>query len=169
MSNDPCMDSLGYPFGDVRYIARRTPSDPRTGCSFIICRILTFLELRLGDLVSSLGWEICWMEYIWDEKPPCVIPRTTAPAIRLSFFTLDVFFSTVLTYYCSSLYLLPSGTPRYLIRIRFLTLRRSGITPGVAVGLSSRGNVLVDLRAGWALCGRGCILSMGLGWLHHHS
>jgi len=36
--------------------------------------------------------------------------------------------------------------------------------PGVAVGLSLRGNVLVDLRAGWALCGRGCILSMDLGW-----
>ncbi|KAL5607545.1 hypothetical protein FOBRF1_008042 [Fusarium oxysporum] len=66
------MDSLGYPFGDVRYIARRTPSDP---------------QLRLGDLVSALGWEICWMEYIWDEKPPCVIPRTTAPATRL-FFSL---------------------------------------------------------------------------------
>lgn len=24
--------------------------------------------------------------------------------------------------------------------------------------------MLVDLRAGWALCGRGCILSMDLGW-----
>jgi hypothetical protein len=99
MSNDPCMDSLGYPFGDVRYIARRTPSDPRTGCSFIVCRILTFLELRLGDLVSALGWEICWMEYIWDEKPPCVIPRTTAPATRL------LFHFECLLFYCPHLLL----------------------------------------------------------------
>lgn len=70
MSNDPCMDSLGYPFDETRYYVHRTPSDPRTGCSFIVCRILTFLESRLGDLVSALGWEICWMEYIWDEQNP---------------------------------------------------------------------------------------------------
>jgi hypothetical protein len=64
------MDSLGYPFDEARDYVRRTPSDPRTGCSFIVCRILTFLESRLGDLVSALVWEICWMEYIWDEKNP---------------------------------------------------------------------------------------------------
>ena len=79
------MDSLGYPFDETRDYVRRTPSDPRTGYSFIVCRILTFLESRLGDLVSALGWEICWLEYIWDEKPPCLINRTTTPATGISF------------------------------------------------------------------------------------
>lgn len=165
MSNDPCMDSLGYPFGDVRYITRRTPSDPRTGCSFIVCHILTFLELRLGDLVSALGWEICWMEYIW--KNPLVLylgPRRLQLGCSFHFECLLFYCPHLLLFFALSITL--GKTARFDSNKVSHSLAKwhNARRPGVAVGLSFRGNVLVDLRAGWALCGRGCILSMDLGW-----
>jgi hypothetical protein len=61
MSNDPRKDSLGYPFDD-RHQGRRAPSDPRTGCSFIVL-FYNVLESRLRDLVQYwdgkyVGWSI---------------------------------------------------------------------------------------------------------------
>lgn len=131
MSNDPCMDSLGYPFDETRDYVCRTPSDPRTGCSFIVCRILTFLESRLGDLVSALGWEICWMEYIWDEKPPCLItgPRRLLPAF-LSHFECLLFYCLHLLFIVFSI-ILEKFTRRELVQsLLTASWRRNDMTAG---------------------------------------
>jgi hypothetical protein len=165
MSNDPCMDSLGYPFDEARDYVHRTPSDPRTGCSFIVCRILTFLESRLGDLVSALGWEICWMEYIWDEQNPlCYKPDHGAcnQAVLSSF--------ECLLFYCPQLlFFVLSITPR-ITRIdsaHCLTpgWRSNDIAAGNVESASPLGHgttqciAYVKQQAGWALYKRCCIWS----------